>query len=140
MSAPSVLTLVVFAPWVGAALVAVLPARYSRLTSLVLSLSTLALGLPLIACGPWATGTASLPVEAKRAWIPALGVHYHLGVDGMSLVLVLLTGLIGPMALLASWPVERDGRLFRTLLLLAQAVRWECSSRRISSSGSSSGS
>ncbi|HUJ43286.1 MAG TPA: NADH-quinone oxidoreductase subunit M, partial [Opitutaceae bacterium] len=117
MIAPSVLTLVVFAPWIGAALVAVLPARYSRVTSLCLSLSTLALGMPLAACGPWAAGTAGLPLEEKLAWIPALRIDYHLGVDGMSVVLVLLTGVVGPMSLLASWSVERDGRLFRALLL-----------------------
>lgn len=120
MIAPSVLTLVVFAPWIGAALVAVLPARYSRVTSLCLSLSTLALGMPLAACGPWAAGTAGLPLEEKLAWIPALRIDYHLGVDGMSVVLVLLTGVVGPMSLLASWSVERDGRLFRALLLFVQ--------------------
>ena len=39
----------------------------------------------------------------RHAWIGALNVHYHLGLDGLSLLLVLLTGLLAPASLLASW-------------------------------------
>ena len=120
MNTPSALTLLVFVPWIGAGLAAVLPARHSRVVSLGLSLSTLVLGLSLLAVWPGSAPAAGLTLEEKIAWLPALRISYHLGVDGLSLLLVLLTGVIGPMSLLASWSLERGGRLFRALLLLAQ--------------------
>ena len=112
VSAPSLLTLLVLVPWAGAAVVAGLPPRFSRVVSLGLSLSTLAFGLELYAVGP--------VVGVQAEWMPALHIHYHLALDGLSLLLVLLTGVVGPMALLASWTVERQGRQFRSLFLLLQ--------------------
>jgi len=54
----------------------------------------------------------------RHAWIGVLNVYYHLGLDGMSLLLVLLTGLVGPVALLASWKIERDVRHLQPALPL----------------------
>ena len=58
----------------------------------------------------------------RQPWIAALNVHYHLGLDGLSLVLVLLTGIITPVALLASWRLERSARLFGALFLTLQGA------------------
>src|SRR5205823_6117763 len=55
-------------------------------------------------------------------WISALNVHYRLGLDGLSLVLVLLTSLITPAALLASWHVERSARLLGALFLALEGA------------------
>jgi len=52
----------------------------------------------------------------------ALNVHYYLGLDGLSLVLVLLTGIVTPTALLASWRIERDPRLHAVLFLTLQGA------------------
>jgi len=112
VSAASLLTLLVFVPWAGAAGVALLPARLSRGLSLALSLSSLVFGCALYAVGPG--------VREEGDWMPALFIHYHLAADGLSLLLVLLTGVVGPMALLASWPIERQGRQFRSLFLVLQ--------------------
>ena len=54
----------------------------------------------------------------RHAWIPSIGAEYLLGVDGLSLLLVLLTSLIFPFALLA----QRMGRGFCALLLVMQAA------------------
>lgn len=112
MSPPSLLTFLVFAPWVGAAVVALIPARLSRPASLGVSLSTLVLGSAIYAFAPGIT--------ERFEWMPTLAVNYHLSIDGMSLLLVLLTGVVAPMGLLAAWGIERDGRLFRSLFLLLQ--------------------
>ncbi len=112
MNPPLWLSLLIFVPWVGATVVAALPPRMSRGVSLALSLSTLALGLALYAVGPG--------IQEKVEWMPALHIRYHLALDGLSLLLVLLTGVIGPMSLLASWAVERQGRQFRSLFLVLQ--------------------
>ena len=44
-----------------------------------------------------------LPVREKAEWIPSIGASYHLGIDGFGLLLVVMTGLIGFIAVLASW-------------------------------------
>lgn len=123
MKALPLLSLLVFTPWIGAALLAVLRrtgARTSRLIALAFSLSTLALALVLLAgFDPARTGPQFVE---RHAWITALNVHYHLGLDGLSLVLVLLTGLVTPAALLASGRIERSARLFGALFLALQGA------------------
>ena len=104
MNTLPLLSLVVFTPWIGAAVLALLrgtsPATTRALT-LAFSLSTLALsGLLLSEFDPH---SLSPQFVERHTWISALNVHYHLGLDGLSLLLVLLTGLITPAALLASW-------------------------------------
>jgi NADH-quinone oxidoreductase subunit M len=84
------------------------------------SLSTLVLSL-LVLTQFDASRTAPQFVE-RHAWIAALNVHYHLGLDGLSLVLVLLTGIVTPAALLASWRVDRAPRLFGALFLALQGA------------------
>ena len=115
------LSAIIFLPWLGALVLALVPglsAKASRGLALIFSLSTLALGL--LACASFAPAAAGYQFVEQHAWIKALNVSYHLGLDGMSLLLVLLTGLVAPAALLASWKIERDVRLFGLLFLLLQ--------------------
>jgi len=117
------LSLIVFTPWVGAALLATLRGAQPgtvRALSLLFSLSTLALGLVALA-GFDPSRTAPQFVE-RHEWIATLNIHYHLGLDGLSLVLVLLTGIVTPTALLASWRIERDFRLYAALFLTLQGA------------------
>ncbi len=121
MSAIPWLSLIVFVPWAGALLLALpLPPgrRPGRGLALLFSLSTLVIGLVLL--GRFDRAATGCQFTEYHPWIAALNVHYHLGLDGLSLVLVLLTGLVAPMALLASWRQERDPRLFQLLLLFLQ--------------------
>src|SRR6516162_6571844 len=80
----------------------------------------LARGIPLVAIGidsvlaaiVWA-GKASNPTgrwleEVDWAWVPGFGIHFHLAVDGLSLLMLLLTLLLGIMAVLASWTEIRE--------------------------------
>ncbi|MDP3072176.1 MAG: NADH-quinone oxidoreductase subunit M [Opitutaceae bacterium] len=120
MSGLPLLSALVIAPWAGAALLALLRGaspRTCRLVALAFSLSTLVLAALALAAFDPARTTPQL-VE-RHVWITALNVHYHLGLDGLSLVLVLLTGVIGPVALMASWRTARS-RLFGALLLALQ--------------------
>lgn len=59
-------------------------------------------------------------VERLR-WIPSLGVEYILGADGLSILLLLLTGLLVPMATLASWHVVERSSLYFAMVLFLQA-------------------
>jgi NADH-quinone oxidoreductase subunit M len=123
MTSLPLLSLLIFIPWAGAALLAVMrrtDARTSRIVTLIFSLSTLALSLVLLSSFD-ASRTAPQFVE-RHPWITALNVSYHLGLDGLSLVLVLLTGIITPVSLLASWRVARSPRLFGALFLALQGA------------------
>jgi NADH-quinone oxidoreductase subunit M len=123
MNAFPILSLVIFTPWAGALLLALLPrlnAAASRTLALLFSLSTLVLSVALLrGFDP----TATNPQFAEsHAWIASLHITYHLGLDGLSLVLVLLTAVLTPVALLASANVERDTRLFGLLFLVLQGA------------------
>ena len=48
-------------------------------------------------------GRTGMQFVEQRAWIPGAGISYHLGVDGISLLLVLLTTLLAPLCILSSW-------------------------------------
>lgn len=123
MSSLPLLSLLIFVPWAGALLLALLPRlpdRTARAATLALSLSTLALGLlALSAFNPAAPG---YQFTERHDWISSLNVHYHLGLDGLSLLLVLLTGLVAPAALLASCSQPRSPRVFGALFLALQGA------------------
>jgi len=118
----SVLSWVTFLPLVGAALVFLLPRRAEGLVKVTALLTSL---VAFVASVPLYTGfNASTPdyqfVE-QSAWMPTLGISYHLGVDGISLLLVLLTTFLMPLTLLASWhSVERRWKEFAITMLLLE--------------------
>src|SRR5512139_416545 len=59
----------------------------------------------------------------QRSWIGAFGIEYHLGVDGISLFLVILTAFLTPLALLSSWgSVRRQVKAFSALMLLLESA------------------
>lgn len=121
MNSLPLLTLIVFTPWLGALLLALLPklpAGPTRLIALFFSLSTLALGTTVLS-GFDPAVTAMQYVE-KHAWISALNVHYHLGLDGLSLLLVLLTGVIAPVALFGTTRAAAQPSLYAALFLFLQ--------------------
>ncbi len=124
MSSLPLLSLIVFAPWGGMVLLALVGRHVSdttnRTLALLASLSTLALAA--VALGSFDPHAAGYQFTERHAWINALNVHYHLGLDGMSLLLVLLTGIVSPLCLLASWRVPGCPRAFGMLFLLLQGA------------------
>jgi NADH-quinone oxidoreductase subunit M len=65
-------------------------------------------------------GTAAFQFQEKASWIPSIGVQYYFGVDGISVLLILLTTLLGEIAILSSWTAitERVRQYYVFLLLL----------------------
>ncbi len=123
MSSLPLLSLLVFLPWLGAALIALLgtaPPSTHRRIAFAASLSTLAVSLALLAGFDSARTTPQF-VE-KHAWIGALNVSYHLGLDGLSLILVLLTGLVAPAGLFAAFRTLGGLRGFAAFFLLLQGA------------------
>jgi NAD(P)H-quinone oxidoreductase subunit 4 len=65
----------------------------------------------------------SLQLQESYAWMPQIGLNWSLGVDGLSLPLILLSGLITTLAILASWNVSKKPRLFYFLLLVMYSAQ-----------------
>jgi NADH-quinone oxidoreductase subunit M len=72
--------------------------------------------------GATASGQGAIQLVEKVPWIQAIRVDYFLGVDGLSLPLVLLTAVMAPVALIASWGVTERVKAHYALLLLLQAA------------------
>ena len=65
------------------------------------------------------SASAEFQFVERHAWIPAFGITYAVGVDGISLLLLVLTGFLTPIALLCSWEsVHRKTRAFCIFMLL----------------------
>jgi NADH-quinone oxidoreductase subunit M len=103
------LTLLTLTPLVGAALIAGLdPKQRSLARGLGLLFNALAFGLVAILWANFNSMSGELQFVERYDWIPSVGVEYFLGVDGMGLLMVLLTALIVPFGLLASCSSRRE--------------------------------
>ncbi len=107
MSSWPILSLVTFLPLVGALFCLIVNGpkeavdRNCRSVALVTSLATFVISLVL-----WArfdATKAGFQFEEKLEWVPALNIGYHMGIDGISLFFVLLSTLLTPICILASW-------------------------------------
>ena len=76
-------------------------ARSVRWIALIGAIVSFLVTLPLY--GGFELGTAAMQFVEKSVWIPRFNVHYHLGVDGISLWMVLLTAFINVVVIIASW-------------------------------------
>ena len=98
---------------------------WPRRISLAAMILELLASIPLLLSlkGP-ETGRGPWLIEVQADWIPQLGVTFHLGVDTLSLLLVLLTGVLGIVAILASWKEirERAGFFYLNLLFTLAGV------------------
>ena len=120
------LTLIITVPLIGGLLVLFVPnrdeqgARTIQRIGLVVSLVTFALTLLL-----WARfngASAEFQFVEHVPWIPAFGIDYNVGVDGISLWLVVLTGFLTPISLLSSWEsIEKKTKEFTFFVLALEA-------------------
>jgi len=107
------LTVLMAVPLVGSAVVALLPKRTGDTTlpkQVALGVSLVALALAAAVALMFDPGGERFQLSEEHEWIAAFGAHYALGVDGIGLTLVLLTAVLTPVVILASW---NDGDLGR---------------------------
>jgi len=115
------LTTLVVLPGIGALVVALLPKSrpdLARLTAVLFAAATGALTLWLL--GAFDTSDPGFQFVSRHVWISDLGISWHLGVDGISLLLVVLTGVLFPIAMLASGP-KHDPKPYYAWLLVIEA-------------------
>jgi len=117
-----VLSLILWAPVAGAvALVCVSPERVGTIRRVALAASLLAFAASLAAALAFDRAHAGVMQFVEvRPWIPSIGVTYHLGVDGLSLPLVLLTTLLTVLCVIYSWRVDVRPKEYMILFLLLE--------------------
>jgi NADH-quinone oxidoreductase subunit M len=120
----NILTLVTFVPGIGAVLLLFFPRRHRdiRLFALVVSLLTFVISLHLPA--HFNRNLGGFQFDKNVAWIPSPNIHYHMGIDGISMWLVVLTTFLTPLCVLISWKSihERVKEFFILLLVLETAM------------------
>ena len=119
----SILSMITFVPTIGAIVVALLPrtGKVIQWFTLLVTLLTFALTLHLPAHFQY--GQAGFQFEENYPWITSPKIGYHLGIDGISMWLVVLVGLLSVLATLASWKViETRTKEFYFLFLLQQTA------------------
>ena len=121
---PFILSLVTFVPAGGALLLLLIPRRDRdiRVFALVVSLLTFILSLHLPA--RFVRSQPGFQFEVNAQWISSPNIHYHMGIDGFSMWLVVLTTFLTPLCVLISWHPIRDRvkEFFILLLVLESAL------------------
>src|SRR3954464_9769736 len=118
------LTLVIFLPLLGAVLVALLPrgeGGQHKGVAFIASLATFALSIPLWTGFRGVAGKYAF--EQRSEWAPTLGFSYHIGLDGVALLLVMLTTFLGPIVILSSWKyIQERVKLYCISLLVLETA------------------
>ncbi len=122
MSDASMLNAVLFLPVLGILLLLATPAQredWMRSLSLVVMLVQFALAAWLYV--QFDGSLSGLQFETRLPWIEAWGVHYHIGLDGLNILLVLLTAFLGPLVVAGAFSaIKKDVKLFYAMLLFIQ--------------------
>ena len=121
----SILTLLTFTPLAGAILLALLPDKGKTLqwAALAVTLPTFLMTLHLPAHFAYSATAGTYQFEQNIGWIDSPAIRYHLGVDGLSMWLIVLTGFLAPLGVLISWnTISERRKLFYVLFLLQQVA------------------
>ena len=116
----SILTWIILAPLAGAVLVMLVPDR-AKLPNWIALLTTLTtFGLALHLPYHYDVARGGFQFIITRPWIENPAIFYHVGVDGLSLWLIVLTGLLAPIGVVTSWNAIRERRKIYFALFLVQ--------------------
>lgn len=117
----NLLSLILFMPAIGALALLFLPGEPKGLPRWgALIFSVLTFGLSLYLWSQFDPGTAGYQFEEKYVWYSAIQSTFHLGIDGLSLTMVLLTTLLTPLAILASFSIGERVKAYMILFLLLE--------------------
>src|SRR5271155_526155 len=113
------LTLITFVPLIGMVLILICPSQFTAAYKWIAALST----VPQLVIALWLyshfnTATTSIQFTERYPWISAYHIYYFMGVDGISISMVLLTALICFISVFASFGIERAPKGYFALLLL----------------------
>ncbi|KAB2926110.1 MAG: NADH-quinone oxidoreductase subunit M [Bacteroidetes bacterium] len=105
----NILTYTLFSPLLGiAVLLFIGRAKQTLIKSVGIGASLLTFALSLLLYASFDAGTAAMQMTERAVWIAGLDISYIVGVDGLSVLLILLTAFLTPIALIASWSSITD--------------------------------
>jgi NADH-quinone oxidoreductase subunit M len=109
-------------PVAGAILILLLGSRSATLTRwLALGFSFAGLLLTFTLWHNFNPASGTLQFEERHLWVSALGAEYRVGIDGLGLLMLLLTSVVVPIGMAASWQIQQRVPLYFSLVLLLQA-------------------
>jgi NADH-quinone oxidoreductase subunit M len=115
------LAVMILLPTLAALVVALIPRRRSELVyPLALTLSFLPLAMVLYVLVKFQVGVPGYQFTQQVLWYEPLGISWHVGVDGISLLLLVLTALLFPVAIAASKSVEKNVKMYMVAMLLLE--------------------
>lgn len=119
--ADHILTIILFSPVVAAAIVFFLPERQEKLIKWVsFVLSLVPFGFSLALWFLFDPNAAGFQFVEQYIWYAAINSSYHVGVDGIALSMVLLTTLLTPLAILASFSIQHNIKSYMILFFLLE--------------------
>jgi len=121
-----ILSTILFTPLVGAILMLVIPRQNTnahRWMGNLFGFLGFAVSLPLV--WRFKFGETDFQFRQTLDWIPSINAHYSIGIDGISLLMVMLTTILGAIAILSSWSaIQKREKEYYILLLLLQTGVW----------------
>ena len=120
MSVP-ILSLITFLPIIGVFLILSIDSKKQeliRVTSLLVSIVIFFISLPLYF--NFDARAYEMQFVEKLPWIPSFGINYYVGIDGVSLFLILLTTFITPLSILASWHITKSIKEYMIAMLVLE--------------------
>ena len=116
-----IVSLTLFTPLIGMIVVGLIPSDQKNALRWTAFLASLVpAGLSIALWFAYAQGSAGISFEETLVWYAPIGAAYHVGVDGMSMPMILLTGILTPLAILASFSVEDRVKPYMMLFLLLE--------------------
>ena len=120
---PIILTLILLAPLAGALLIVLLPDRAKLPNWIALLTSLVTFGFTLHLPAHFISGQSGFQFESNLPWIEKPAIFYHVGVDSLSLWLVVLVGLLAPIGVVASWnAIQSRRKIYYALFLVQQTA------------------
>jgi NADH-quinone oxidoreductase subunit M len=117
----NLLTLILFSPTIAAGLLLLIPNDRTKLIRWFAFVASLVpLALSILMWIRYEPAQAGYQLEQQVVWYEAINASYHLGVDGISVPMVLLTTLLTPLSLLISWSIDSRVRSYMALFLLLE--------------------
>jgi NADH-quinone oxidoreductase subunit M len=122
MSSFPIISILTFVPFAGALVLAFGRSDNKALARrFALAVGFVSLALTLVLWKMFDATAGGFPIEEHHDWIPKLGIEYRVGVDGLGLLLVMLTAIVTLMAMLASWRNEDRPHLYYSMVLFLQS-------------------
>ncbi len=117
----NLLTLILFSPTAAALITLLIPGKRTQAIRWFATLASLVpLGLSIWMWIGYQGGEPGFQFEQQAIWYEAINASYHVGVDGISIPMVLLTTLLTPLSLLISWSIESRVRSYMALFLMLE--------------------